>query len=160
VERLPAGTRALELAPEAAAPGSTVWAVGNAGMADKPLNAGTLWRGRSGTVKKAFFWRVTLTGSEQRLETRGPATHSGTKPGDSGGPMVDDKGRLVGVTSSSNDQGDYAIDLSEVRTFLARAVPGTNQPRRAHRAVGTWTVTWRYKDRDNYAGLTLNADGT
>jgi S1-C subfamily serine protease len=45
---------------------------------------------------------------------------SGTQPGDSGGPLVDAQGRLVGVASSSNDQGTYAIDVRDVRAYLSR----------------------------------------
>jgi S1-C subfamily serine protease len=160
LDRLPAGTRALALAPESIAMGSPIWGVGNSGMAQKQLNAGSLWRLRSGTVKSGVFLITSLRGTDLTLETRMINTDSGTKPGDSGGPMVDDQARLVGVTSCSNDKGDYAIDVGEVRIFLHRAMPTPSLPPPQRGIAGTWTVKWKVKDRDCYAGLTLNSDGT
>jgi S1-C subfamily serine protease len=160
LERLPAGTRALALAPASIAPGSKIWAVGNSGMAHKWLTEGTLWRSRKGTVKNGFFKTTRLRGTTFKLEAHMIQTDSGSKPGDSGGPVVDEQGRLVGVNSSSDEQGDYAIDVNELRVFLSRSLPGKNFPSPPSPLIGTWTVTWKYKGSERFAGLTLNADGT
>jgi hypothetical protein len=50
---------------------------------------------------------------------------AGANPGDSGGPAVDDQGRLVGVTFAGpsdvrDDKFTYHIHVDEVRDFLSR----------------------------------------
>ena len=117
-----------------------------------------LWRQRTGTVKKGFFWRTKLNHVEQMLEVSVIQTDSGVMPGDSGGPVVDTQGKLVAVVSCTTNDGDYGIDVAEVKTFLHRALGKT--PAAPHPAAGTWTVTWSTKGKELYAGLTLNNNGT
>jgi hypothetical protein len=156
---LPRGVVALAPATKSIDAGQPIWSIGNSGMAGKQLNAGTLWRPRTGKVQKAFFWKTKLTNVEQMLEVRVIQTDSGVKGGDSGGPIVDSQGKLVGVVSCNNNEGDFGIDVGEVRTFLQRAQQA-KPPAAQSPAVGTWTVTWTFKGRDYYASMTLNADGS
>jgi S1-C subfamily serine protease len=158
LKALPAGTQALGMAAQSIEAGQSIYSIGNSGMAGKQLNGGTLWRQRTGKVKKGFFWRTKLTNVDQNLEVRVIQTDSGVQGGDSGGPIVDAKLKLVGVVSCNNNEGDYGIDVGEVRTFLQRAQGKAPPP--PHPAAGTWTVSWTYKGKDYYAGMTLNADGT
>jgi hypothetical protein len=129
-------------------------------MAQKDLKNGTLWRERQGIVKNGFFWKTHLSNCDQKIEFRAIQTDSGSKPGDSGGPVVSEQGQLVGVNSCNNDKGDYAVDVNEVRLFLARWTPAPNLPPPPKGVAGTWTVSWKHKDQELCAGLTLNADGT
>ena len=159
LDRLPAGTKTLVLAPQGIMPGADIWAIGNSGMAKKDLNAGTLWRVRHGKVKKVWFARTTLTGIEQKLEVCQVNTDSGSMPGDSGGPVVDGQGRLVAVNSTATDQdGDFGTDVTEVRAFLRNALGPKVQP--SQTVVGSWVVTWSYKGQEHLAGLMLNSNGT
>jgi serine protease Do len=160
LDRLPKGTVALVLATASIEPGQKIFSIGNSGMAGKNLDAGSLWRKRTGTVKSNFYWMITLKGANYRLEASVFATNSGSKPGDSGGPVVDASGRLVGVNFAGTDDlsSDDAIDVSEVRVFVARAL-GT-APKAPHKAAGTWTLTWKHQGKELYAGLTLETNGT
>lgn len=50
-------------------------------------------------------------------------------PGDSGGPLLNDRGELVGLVAASNRDASathQGIDISEVRDFLAEVVPTAN----------------------------------
>jgi hypothetical protein len=155
---LPQGIKALALAPQSIDLGEPIYSIGNAGMAGKLLAGGTLWRQRSGKVKNRFFWRTKLVNIEQYLEVRVIQTDSGVQGGDSGGPIVDAQGRLVGVVSCCNKEGDYGVDVGEVRTVLQRGQG--NLPAAPHPAAGAWTASWSYKGKDYYASLILNTDGT
>lgn len=42
-------------------------------------------------------------------------------PGSSGGPIVDDKGRLIGVASATGEGFSYLVRLSDIQRFLANA---------------------------------------
>jgi S1-C subfamily serine protease len=158
LERIPDGVPALELAQKPLTPDQEIWAVGNSGMAQKPIHGGTLWRGRHGTVKQTLFLKTVLKGINQELLVCMLHTDSGAMPGDSGGPLVNAEGQLVGVNSCTSDKGDFAVDVTEVRTFLKNALEVNQTP--AHPAVGTWTVTWTHNGRSNVASLRVGEDGT
>jgi serine protease Do len=155
---LPRSAQAIALAEKSIQPAQKIWSIGNSGMAGKQLEEGTLWRQRTGTVKKGFFWRTKLNHVDQMLEVSVIQTDSGVMPGDSGGPVVDAQGKLVAVVSCTTTEGDYGIDVAEVKTFLQRAL--AKAPAAPHPAAGTWTVTWSSKGKELYAGLTLNNNGT
>jgi S1-C subfamily serine protease len=158
LDSLPSSVRALPLAEHAARPDQTVYSVGNSGMAQRPLDDGTNWTLRTGKVKDTCFVRMTLKEMSMTIEARQVRTDSGTQPGDSGGPMVDGDGRLVGVTSNFNNNGSYAIDVSEVREFLNRAHGRTYTA--AAPIVGFWTVGFNLKEGERYFSLHFRRDGT
>jgi tetratricopeptide (TPR) repeat protein len=117
VESLPEGGIELKLASEGVGPGDRVHSVGNPGA------SAALWVYTSGTVRQVYR-RQMKYGNGQEVEARVIETQSPINPGDSGGPVVNDNGELVGVNASTRTDAalvSYCIDLSEVRAFAARA---------------------------------------
>jgi tetratricopeptide (TPR) repeat protein len=120
----PEGTVEIKLAAESADPSDRVHSIGNPGASDG------LWAYTSGTVRNIFDndWhhldldRKTKTYRKARV----CATQSPLNPGDSGGPMVNDKGELVAVVSSGKQKHNGQpvqlmsnnIDVTEVRAFV------------------------------------------
>jgi Flp pilus assembly protein TadD len=118
VASLPENSEALKLAPESAGPSDRVNSVGNPGASD------ALWVYTSGTVRQVY--RKHIRTKDLDFQVRVLETQSPINPGDSGGPVVNDAGELVGV-SDATLQGasllSYCIDVSEVREFLAEERP-------------------------------------
>ncbi len=114
VERIPEDSRAVVFSAKPASTGANVFSIGASGI-DRNL----LWKLSTGTV----------TGrSERDVPTRTGAIHgmiletsAGTNPGDSGGPVVNDRAELVGVVSHGDTRSrDVSgnIDVLEIRLFL------------------------------------------
>ena len=121
LDRLPGDVAALPLAGKSARPGEQVHSVGNPGASD------ALWVYNSGKVRQVYYRRRKLLSGEV-LEARVVETQSPLNKGDSGGPMVNDRGELVGVNQSvSADRRvqlmSCSIDVSEVRAVLGRVPP-------------------------------------
>ena len=125
LERLPAGAEAVRLAARSAKHGEAVYAIGNSGVDD-----GALWRYSPGEVRNIYRarWPGRLRSYDARiLETTAPIN-----PGDSGGPVVNDRGELVAITHGFKpaqqsvmvgiDVREVAGLLGEVRTTLAARV--------------------------------------
>jgi S1-C subfamily serine protease len=119
-ERLPRGIKAVALAAKSPSPGQRVHAIGNSGVED-----GALWRYIKGDVRQVYRKKFKVgdpSGMSFQVTARVVETDAATNPGDSGGPVVNDKGELVAITESySNGQRlvSSSIDVSEVRTLLA-----------------------------------------
>jgi serine protease Do len=118
VTEIPETTKAVAFAPKGAEPGSNVFSVGGSGT-----KANLLWRLTKGTVRGR---------SERKVQTQAGVvactvleTDSPLNPGDSGGPMMNDRGELVAVVShgdTSLQQISGNIDLIEVQQVLRRHV--------------------------------------
>jgi S1-C subfamily serine protease len=117
LEKLPPSAKPVNLATKTARPGETVHSIGNSGY-----GGGTLWRYTRGQVRIVCPINITIpTGiiKAKIVETQGPINR-----GDSGGPLLNDRGDLVGVVSSFSPTDraiTWNIDASEVRNFLADA---------------------------------------
>jgi S1-C subfamily serine protease len=118
---LPPGTPALKLATGSPDPGDRVHSIGSPGV------SGALFNYTDGAVKSVYQkqWTVTRTNdSPLQLSAKVIETSSGTNKGDSGGPLMNDKVELVGVTQGMSVGKDdtrsvsYFIDVSEVKTLL------------------------------------------
>jgi S1-C subfamily serine protease len=113
--RLPQGVPALPLAEAGPRPGQMVHSVGNGFVG----TTGTLWRYHRGKVRRVghreLVWR-----DGHRVEARLVESYAVSGPGDSGGAIVDDAGRVVAVTSSSNGEVGTGIEVSEVKVLLKR----------------------------------------
>lgn len=160
LEEMPKGIAAVPLAKQPIQTGQTVHTVGNSGSAGKKIDEGTLWKYLTNKVRKIFF-TVKMMDGKQRMETRVIETKLGVRPGDSGGPLLNDAGELVGVVSaySLEEPGiDYSVDLGELKEFLARAY----QPKVVTQMAvqGTWTLLFQHEGQEKCLGLTMRVDGS
>jgi S1-C subfamily serine protease len=117
LDSLPEGAEELRLASTSSKPGERVHTVGN------PKASGGLWVYTSGTVRQVIQKAVTLPGG-QRVKAWSLEMQNPINQGDSGGPVVNDQGELVGVNSSALFEGAQlmsdAIDVREVWALLRR----------------------------------------
>jgi V8-like Glu-specific endopeptidase len=162
LEKLPENIGVLALAEASAKLNETVLSIGNSGLAGKPIELGTLWKMRTGKVARKAFWVLHYNNVNQKLESSMLNSSLHTSPGDSGGPVVNEKGQLVGVTSGGDTVNSFAIDVSEVRSFLSRAMASERSLVMTETTLaGTWTQTWVNSSGNRfYAGLTLRINGT
>src|SRR5262249_10787983 len=119
LESLPPGVAALPLAASSAPPGERVRAVGN--RYDSPA----LWNHAAGTVRQTRTLRdgyanggKTLAKGARVLEADVPVNE-----GDSGGPLLNERGEVVGVTAAVAWEYRGAglfVDVSELRGLFAR----------------------------------------
>jgi hypothetical protein len=161
LEALPDFVQALPLAPASAKVGDHVLSVGNSGLAGKPVEQGQLWMMRSGKVKDKQFRTLHPLGAKADMEMSMINSTVESHPGDSGGPVVNERGELVGVTSCGNNVDSYAIDVSEVRAFLKNAAYEQRGSPTGTLMTGSWTVTVNGAGAAiSKAGLTLRPDGS
>jgi S1-C subfamily serine protease len=118
LESIPDSIPEVRLAAATSKKGAQIYTVGNAASSDG------LWGSASGTVRNVLFKsRKMQNGQEVKalmIEMTIPINS-----GDSGGPVVNNQGELVGINSSVNFDPDIhllsdAIDVSEVRKLLER----------------------------------------
>lgn len=161
VASLPDDVRAISLAQHSPDVGAAVHSIGNSGLAEQPPGRGNLWRLREGKVtEKAGFRVLGSSSTDQRIQARIFLTSSGTRPGDSGGPMVDDLGRLVGVVRGNSVEDPriaHVVDISEVREFVAR---WKHPIKHGPKLEGTWTISFGEAGKESFLGMSFQADGT
>jgi serine protease Do len=112
--KAPADAKVIELAESSTTPGSSVDLIGNPGGSD------VLWIYTSGTVRSVYDKKFKSNHGEH--DFRVVETQSPIKPGDSGGPVVNEEGKLVAIAQSfspSNALVSYCVDVSEIRAFIA-----------------------------------------
>lgn len=144
LDRVPEGLTALPLARRGPRPGEMVSAIG----AYTPKRDGLLWQFRRGRVAKIGYMhlqcktvRYTATVYDKRpaQSPLSATTLIFARPtgehGDSGGPMINEQGELVGITVVAAVLNDGtgkcagAIHVREIRKFLDRVLEGkTAQP--------------------------------
>jgi hypothetical protein len=140
---LPAGVRQIVLSEQGCGPGDDIHSLGNSGIRGG-LGEGSLWWYTRGSVRQVHRRKVKVgedRGVVWMVETQAPVNE-----GDSGGPVVDSKGRLVGVTGSYTREQRLVsqnIDVREVRAFLKESTrPGRKEAEADARSpLGNWTVT-------------------
>lgn len=110
---VPDGVQAIEMAEQSTTPGTKIALVGN------PGESKILWIHTSGTVRSVYQKKFKSTHGEHdfmALETQTPI-----KPGDSGGPIVNEEGKLVGLAQSFSPQSalvSFCVDITEIRGML------------------------------------------
>jgi S1-C subfamily serine protease len=116
LEHLPAGMDALPLAETSPRIGEALHLIGNSGAGGQ-----TMWRYGPGKVRSVFD--RTWTAEGMAFQSRVIENQIPGNAGDSGGPVINDRGELVGIhhgeTRGQNGLA-YAIDVREIRRFLAR----------------------------------------
>jgi S1-C subfamily serine protease len=125
VDALPDGTTDLALSDDPPEPGARLHALGD------PNSVEALWVYAAGSVRQ--LGRTKLAEAEEAKDVRVVVAQLPLGDGDSGGPVLDDRGRLVGVTSGKDAPQQlvgYLLDVREVRTFLDATRP-LREPRGA-----------------------------
>jgi S1-C subfamily serine protease len=120
---IPPGTLSIKLSRESPGPGDKVHSIGSPGVSAGLFNY-------TGGDVKAVAHKKYRTGAGPNdpnsftVDARVIETSSATNKGDSGGPLLNDKAELVGVTQGMLSGGDDTrpislfIDVSEVRDVL------------------------------------------
>jgi S1-C subfamily serine protease len=138
VTALPPGARAVPLAGRSVEPGERVYSLGN------PAESDRLWVFRPGSVRRLAherFHSKTADGFELDVEADLVVTDAPNRPGESGGPLVNERGELEGLidghrTERAGDREKHSgifIDLGDVRNFLdsRRVAQGNAGPKAA-----------------------------
>lgn len=115
VDKFPEGSVALPISPSSSAPGERVHAIGGL-----PRGSQGMWKYSTGFVSQVSLGFAT--GHEIRIMQ----SNIDVNPGNSGGPVVNDAGQLVGVCQSINPDArdvSYNIDVSEVRKYTDKMLP-------------------------------------
>ena len=117
LETLNSSVRPVKFAADSPPVGANVHSIGN------PAASDALWVYTPGKVRSVYkkTWVAGKQGTEYAatiIEATSP-----TSPGDSGGPLFNDKGEQIGVTQGGIDDPkaqnfSYFIDVTEVRSFL------------------------------------------
>lgn len=115
VDKLPAGVKAFPLAAKSQNPGDEHFHIGCPALSD------FFWVYGSGKVRARGFQQWT---NGPPLHARRACqvlnTDSQSNPGDSGGPVINNDGEIVGVTQGYNTNArsiSFAIDLSEIKAY-------------------------------------------
>lgn len=93
---------------------------------------GAIWtytKGLISQVRKDYQWRTKeSTHRANVIQTQTPIS-----PGSSGGPLIADNGKLVGINSFGATEGqslNFAVAVDEVERFLKSSAPAAPAPRR------------------------------
>lgn len=119
---LPADAEPIPLAGGSPDPGDTVHSIGSAGKSD------ALFGYVKGAVRQVYKkeWKAEIAPRKvATFEAKVVETDSATNPGDSGGPLLNSSGELVGVTQGGALNAQLVstfIDVSEVKQLLAAKV--------------------------------------
>ena len=118
LDSLPEKIEAVPLATGSPEPGSNTHTIGNAGK------SGALFGYIKGTVRAVYQkqWKAELEPRKVvSFDAKVVETDSPTNPGDSGGPLLNDQGELIGVTEGGALNAQLLstfVDVSEVKKLL------------------------------------------
>ena len=121
LDKIPGDAAGIHLAKEGISTGDRIHCIGNPGVSSG------LWSYTPGDVKNVFSQKFR-TGSRANpregfdVDAKFIENTALTNEGDSGGPVLNGAGDLVGVTQGYRGQDarglSYAVDISEVKAFL------------------------------------------
>jgi S1-C subfamily serine protease len=173
---IPRGTPALKLAKDSPSPGDKIHSIGSPGV------SGALFAYTDGSVKAVYQKKMRAQSKPNDpdaflIDAKIIETSSATNKGDSGGPLMNDKAELVGVTQGMLVGGDdvraisYFVDVSEVRGVLKNhkitlstptgpaVAADTTKPDKPEKPAATTTAAATTADREKSARAALNAAG-
>lgn len=116
--KIPSGTPAIPLARMSPEQGEEVWNIGCPGAVNQVFSV------TRGEVRAVAIEDIVVGGGEGdvfRVKCRVVTATNPINGGDSGGPLINQKGELVAVTESSRTSAslvNFFIDVTEVRSFL------------------------------------------
>ncbi len=121
LERIPPGTTAIVLG-EPATPGQEIHSIGNPGDID------ALWVYSYGRVRARYYRKFQSSQARQfqALDNQIPIN-----PGDSGGPVLNNEGQLVGINQGARlnvNLVSISVDISEIKWLLDKVNNGTALP--------------------------------
>jgi S1-C subfamily serine protease len=160
LERVPAGVEPLPLASRSARPGEMVHSIGNPDLG-RGFAEGTLWWYTRGTVRQVRRHNVETAEGVQQV--RMVESQSPVNPGDSGGPVVNDDGKLIGVARSykaSQRLVSESVDVLEVKEFLNAAPVAGKEDREPASLVGGWKLAAEAGDKKVSGQAEFKGDGT
>lgn len=157
---LPDGLDEIPLADKLPDMGQKLYSIGNSPMNNRQPYDGKLWFQREGKVTKIGFLVFFLDNTKGKGEARTIETDSGFQAGDSGGPILDEKGQLVGVVSSYKigTNVSWSIHQHELRAFLHNF---RKSPREfvSSPVEGYWTMKFNAQNEDKFVGLVFQDNG-
>lgn len=150
LDRVPDGIEALPFAKAEPKQGDHLHSVGN------PGGSGALWVYTPGQVRSVYRkqWIAGGEDFELKLDARVVESTSPTNPGDSGGPCVNDRGELVGVTQGGSRVANsisFFIERSEAEDFINKTFTGAD-PLRGKQ----WVRAQRASLADSGGGAAVN----
>ncbi len=183
VGRLPATAKQIKMATDSPRQGQAVHSVANQG------GSGALWTYTDGKVRSVLQRRHTVRSSGLTfvVDARTVVTSLASNPGDSGGPVVNDRGELVAVVSSGNRKAEnvcFCIDVTEINALVQKTKVGDQKievaggggnlipdligsqkeakaPAQKFSLVGVWSSGLTLKNGKRAGiGLEMKADGT
>jgi HEAT repeat protein/S1-C subfamily serine protease len=124
LESVPAGARVVQFASKSPKPAENVHSIGGSGV-ELRTGAGSLWNYTPGKVRQILedHWEYAYDSYVQRVNSYIVLTDSPTNPGDSGGPVCNDRVQLVAVVSGGKRDAQAVsmnIDIREIRAFLMK----------------------------------------
>jgi HEAT repeat protein len=118
---VPSYAKVVWFAPKPPKVGENANSIGNSGV-NLRTGDGTLWRLTTGVVRQVYLNKWNYPGG-QHVESSIVETSSPTNPGDSGGPVVNDKVELIAIVSGGDQSKQLVslnIEVSELRAFLKK----------------------------------------
>src|SRR5262249_9162321 len=131
IDRIPKDIQAMPVAKIWVTPGQTVYSIGNSQAAGGA--SGSLWGYFDGKVRQVGHKTLPIRGHNMAFDisARMVETTSPSNPGDSGGPLINEHGELVGVTESflaMQRQVSLFVDGSEATLFIEGYFKKLGQP--------------------------------
>ena len=118
---IPRGVRALPLAMQSPTPGAKIYSVGNPGASD------ALFVYSHGEVRSVYTKSYSPKDHPCEIHARVIETDSATNPGDSGGPVVNERGELVAIVESHNRNArlfNTCIHVDEIKRLVHQYMSG------------------------------------